>query len=319
MTIEELRAEYRSAVVGPKLYGEIRGAVLPVARRYPPIPLYTGKESGGWDDGAFDDLTHRVMERLLASGHAELRDALDRATSVVGFRMIVSGKVAQALHRGDGLHTVVDNLVRRGKPLLAQPPFGRRGAGYQLLDKEVENRSPVDAELREAALRAALVPIEPWRPMSRASRLYTTERLQDVLTAMANALPCVFSLRDLDRVLSLILTSRLPGVPERTDERAQETDSALDPADQLIATQHVETITAALDADDKILLRGKLSNRSDAEMAGVLRCSRQTIDIRKKRLVTRLQQLLRDADGHLLDTVVEQLALALATERMAGG
>ena len=316
MTLAELVDEYRQVGIGPRILGQVREVVRAVARGYDPT-IYGA--SAGWDEG-LDDLVQEFGLEVLV-GQGQLDYAILMATDHQHFRRLLARQVRYLLARRRR-RTIVDNLIDRAHRLAATPPFrllGQRSQwSYTLVGKEVVAGRVSEAAARSVAARFAELPIIRAEPMMRAPAVYSETSLRTILAELAAAVPCAVGAGDLDRVLSLLLTSWLPCFLKEAEATvANAAAEGMSAEDLAIVEEATMAILSGCERGQLEVLRLKLAGHSDEHIAETLGLSRPTISKRKRAAMGRLEQGLSGLDQPLRLAVLDQLGMRL--EAPAGG
>ncbi len=316
MTLAELVDEYRQVGIGPRILLQVREVVRAVARGYDPT-IYGA--SAGWDEG-LDDLVQEFGLEVLV-GQGQLDYAILMATDHQHFRRLLARQVRYLLARRRR-RTIVDNLIDRAHRLAATPPFRllgqRRQWSYTLVGKEVVAGRVSEAAARSVAARFAELPIIRAEPMLRAPAVYSEASLRTILAELAAAVPCAVGAGDLDRVLSLLLTSWLPCFLKEAEATvANAAAEGLSAEDLAIVEEATMAILSGCERGQLEVLRLKLAGHSDEHIAETLGLSRPTVSKRKRAAMGRLEQCLSGLDQPLRIAVLDQLGVRL--EAPAGG
>jgi hypothetical protein len=309
MTLGELRDEYRATRIGPKILAEVSGVVRQVVRRYDP-EVYAG--SASWDDGE-EDVVQSVVEDLLLR-EAQLDYLMATALRLEDFRNLLRFQVRRYMAR-TRRRSVIDNLLDRAKELLREPPFETDGSGesirYRLSGSSVERREATDEEILVAARSAAHVPRIPFAAHDRAPIVYSREALTTVVQAVASGLTTWLSLRDLARVLELVLTDWVASFLYELEGDIRPS-AILRPDEEMMAKQASDQILEQCSDQQLLLLRDKLENIADQDIAQALGLSRPTVIARKRELFEVMQAALADLPEHVQSSAMDRVALHLA-------
>lgn len=310
MSLDRLRREYQAEGIGPLIYAEVVAIVRSAVGRYDPV-VYG--RAASWDRGAIDDLVQEVVVgRLLGEG--QLDYVFLQAQDLDHLRALLVLQVRRTLLR-TRTRTVVDNLLDRAKLLAQDSPFEFRVApgsrwAFRLggaPDQDVSGRS----FLGEAARAVQPFPRVPHMSGERAPIVYTNETLTLVMRTVAQVAGGWVSVKDLDEILRNVLTPWIPSVLEQA-EGDHQSDSKPSPADELLARHASDRIVDALDEDRRTILRMKLIDASDAEVAVALGISRPTVANRKHEVFDRIRQELEDVPVELHDLALDWLFMRLA-------
>jgi hypothetical protein len=314
VTLEELADEYRQVGIGPRILGQVREVVRAVARGYDPT-IYGA--SASWDEG-LDDLVQEFGLEVLV-GQGQLDYAMLVAADHQHFRRLLARQVRYLLARRRR-RTIVDNLIDRAHRLAATPPFrllGQRSQwSYTLVGKEVVAGRVSEAAARSVAARFAELPIIRAEPMLRAPAVYSEASLRTILAELAAAVPCAVGAGDLDRVLSLLLTSWLPCFLKEAEATvANAAAEGLSAEDLAIVEEATMAILTGCESGQLEILRLKLAGRSDEHIAESLGLSRPTVSKRKRAAMGRLEDSLTGLDQPLRLAVLDELGVRLEAAR----
>src|SRR5436853_4069938 len=279
MTLAELRDEYRSVRIGPKILGEVRAVVQRVVRRYD-SQVYG--RAASWADAEEDIVQSVILYVLLREG--QLDYLMSTAQELGEFEALLTFQVRRYLAR-QRRRTVIDNLLDRAKELLQVDPFATTGtasaARHGLLGVAVEGRDPTDEELLVAARSAALIPRVRFSGQDRAPVVYARDDLETLLRAVAVALPTSFSLHNLARVFELVLTDWVAGFLYDFEEVQASVSASLTPEEEMMAAEATKDILERCTSEHLLVLRRKLENVADQAIADELGISRPTVIARK--------------------------------------
>jgi hypothetical protein len=315
MTLGELRVEYASVRVGPKILAEVAQAVRQISRRYDP-QIYGS--AARWEDAEGDLIQSVVLHVLLEEG--QLDYLMATSVQLDDFQHLLRFQVRRYLAR-QRRRTVVDNVVDRAKKLL-QTGFETLGKGsaarFRLPSSAVELREPTEDELVSAARSAALVPRSRFSAHERAPAVYTRETLELVLLSVANSLPAAFSLGDLAKILELVLTDWVASFLYDFEEAQGEASKTLNPEEEAMVEAAAKELLEQSAPDHLLVLRRKLENVPDQSIADELGVSRPTVIARKKEVLDTLARALEEIPEHIHMSVMDRIAAKLATLRPGG-
>ena len=307
MSIQELQLEYEREGIGEGILGILDGLVRNVARSYDPR-VYGGAAS--WAE-AHDDLLHSfVVDVLLEQGQLEY--ALFVAGSVEHFKNILGRQLRFFLARGRR-RTVVDNLLDRCKEITAKAPFQqaaeKRAWSYALEDQAPGDRRATPDLLAQVAGELAGIPVQEPSVSERASQVYLTPDLIELLRRVASSLECWVSARDLDDLFRQMLTPWLPSFLG-TDEGALaiQPAKALSAEQEDMARQAAEAICGAGSATELKVLGMKIGDVSDSVIGRRLGVSRPTVIKHKKRILGKVEAELTGLDEASQSRAIELLA-----------
>jgi DNA-binding NarL/FixJ family response regulator len=317
MTIAELRAEYESLRIGPKMLAEVRNVVQATVRRYDP-QIYG--RAASWDDAEEDLVQSVVLDLLLGEG--QLDYLMATAVELSDFQNILTFQVRRYLAR-QRRRTVIDNLLDRAKEVLKEHPFETEGTGraarHSLTGATVEAREPRDEELMAAARSAALVPRVRFSDQDRAPIVYTRADFARLLRAVATSLPTSFTLHDLARILELVLTDWVAGFLHEFEEAHAKASASLGPEEELMVEETTREILQGCTREHLVVLRRKLENMPDQAIADELSISRPTVIARKREVLEKLRDAMGELPLSVQASVMDRVSGHLATVRLGGG
>ena len=302
MTLHELRGEYQSVRIGPRIWALVLEMTGIVARRYPPRVYNHGEP---WSYESVQDLAQQVvLDRLL--GEAQLDYLFDQATSIESWRRLLALQIRRTLaHRRR--KTVVDRLLARVRRLAQEPPFRLHTAGRSVWFSGA-NFLGSPADLSDSSISHLtnavrdLPQLAASKSASRASMIYTTADLRLLLERVVREAGAVRE-RDLARVFENLLTSWLPTFlqdPEGDYPSEEPTPEAAAEDAQMRAA--VEAFAHDLNEPEKWILLGKSQGIADGDIAERLGRSRPWVAQRKHGVLERLATELMsqfEADLHV--------------------
>ncbi len=311
MNFGDLRTEFRESRVGHLIYSEVRGLAEAIVSKYNPKVYLRAPR---WQDGIEDFVQEFITTVLLEEGQIDY--VMVVAGSLDDFRSLIARQMRRLLARRRR-RTVVDNLLDRCKAIVREPPFSFEVSGtswkYDLSSAPAKSNQADSLALKNAAIDLSLFPVVRSDSSERAPTVYTSDTLREILVSTARTLGVRVSSRDLDTIFSQALTFLLPS-DLSTDEGVfeQAVSAELDPEEESIVRDGVRVLLESLSADEKLILRMKLSDRSDTEIASAAGVSRPTIDKRKKRALESLEFALADLPARLQSAVLERVSIELA-------
>jgi len=315
VTLRELRAEYDSAKIGPKIWGLVLESARAVSRRYP-TDVYNNAEP--WSDDSVADLAQEVvLERLL--GEAQLQYLFNQATDLESWRRLLSFQVRRTLIRRRRA-TVLDTLLSRIRRLGREPPLRLETFGSKLwIVGEDPEGGLVDLEPSAVTRLAGSVRHIPQlvadQRASRASMVYRTTDLQTLLATVLEEVGAI-SESDLASVLELLLTSWIPTFLEDSEQvlgRDAEGDGPVEMLEKSEMRSVIETFAASLSEAEQEILLSKSQGVPDAEIAGRLGRSRPWVAQRKQLVLDRVgNELMRGLEGPQQTGAMETLLVAIS-------
>ena len=316
MTLHELKAEYQSVRIGPRIWALVLEMTGAIAWRYPPRVYNHGEP---WSDESVQDLAQQVvLDRLL--GEAQLEYLFDQATSLESWRRLLSLQVRRTLaHRRR--KTVVDRLLARVRRLARTPPLDTLTVGRMVWVSGADFAGSLvdlsDSKIAHLANSVRDVPqLVASRRSSRSSMIYTTPDLRLLLERVLDEVGAV-SERDLARVFEILLTSWLPTFlqdPESDYPSAEPTPEAA--AEDAQMRSAVETFARGLSEPERWILLAKSQGIADRDIAARLERSRPWVAQRKHGVLERLATDLMtqfDDDRHLpaMEELLARISLSL--------
>lgn len=283
-----LQAEFNDRGIGPDLLAEVRRSARITAPRYVATKY---SAIGNWTHGIDDLVQDIVHDSLLRDGQAEYM--LEVSATLEDFRRLLNRQTQRVLAR-HRRRTVIDALLDRARPLLAAAPFAtddRSGApAFRLASEAVEIRAAALPELTSAADAVSDIPTIPQRG-DRATMVYRSADLAEALQRIASSLPCVFTIRELDRILEFVLTPFLPSVLDLVTG-FQDDDAAGIRCGAVEAAAIAETLTT----DEAIVLALKAAGVADQAVATSTGVSRPTAARTKQRAFHKVRAVLAGTD-----------------------
>lgn len=290
-----ITSEFRQRGVGPLMMDEVREIAYLLVPKYN-AAVYS--EIGNWRHG-FDDLVQDVVADSLL-GEQQAAYLIETSKSIDEFRRLLTFQVKRRLARRR-TRTVIDNLLRRARPILDEPPFRRSERHLQatyLLDGELrEERAATFRELQSASAAIRSIPQTTSSSRDRAPIVYTSADLAGVLVRIGEVLPNAFTIGELDRILRLTLPHLLPGVLDLDKYLEVDADDAAAASGSSGAVVARELL-GQLDRDQLFILASKLAGLSDVVVADQLGVSRRTAGNRKRVVYSTLE----DSLGPLVDS-----------------
>lgn len=313
MTLDDLRAEHARETIGALIYGEVATLVRQVASGYSP-QVYA--RVSNWDAGFEDLLQEVILERLLGEGQLAYAFTVD--ADLAHWRALIVRQIKRTLAKRR-TRSVVDNILDRADEILSRPPFASAGTGRTVQHwkdgSSPEDRLPTEEEIRAATLAASGVPITRGHGDERAPMVYSTAALEMFLLEVASALPCKFSKTDLDRILRNLLTQWLASDLVDIESALQLPTESLAPEELAEVNDIATRVLESTDLQGRIILRAKLNDVSDGDIAVRLGVSRPTVASRKAALLERLRAELEGQSKESADAVVMRIAALLAEPR----
>jgi RNA polymerase sigma factor (sigma-70 family) len=314
MDIEALVAEYRSVGIGPLILGEVRELARSVVRSYDPV-VYG--RVWRWDEGIDDLVQEFCLEVLIERG--QLDYAVLTAADRQHFRRLIARQIRHLLARRR-CRTIVDNLLDRSRGLVSAAPFRllsqRRSWSYTLKGKEPAPGRATDAELDDIAARLAGLPKLGAGKSDRAPIIYSTDSLRTLLELAADTVESAVRVADLDRILSSLLTSWLPGFLQESEGAANRPDTGVVSSEErAIARELSEGMADSCTPVQLEVLRLKLAGGSDREIAKEMGISRPTVAKRRVEVMSMLTEALTGVSDATHALILERLEAVLNSRR----
>ena len=312
MSFGALRDEFDSQVIGPGILREVRRACSSQVRRYPPS-VYA--RAPGWSAEVLDDLVQDVITgRLL--GERQLVYLFDVARDVESWRALLVRQVRISLARRR-VRTVVDNLLDRARRFLrgadeVETVAASGGEVFRALDTDLVYRPLTGDEVRAVAERARIVPRRVPGRSDRAPAVYSADGLEALLRIAVRYAPAGVTVRDLGRILEVVLTDWVPAVLEQDDGEFRRPSTDPTPEQMMEVRVIARGVVSGLTTDESEILRGRLAGLTDVEVAKRLGISRPTLGKRRNVLFDRIRAdasgFDERAQGHFLDEIALRIA-----------
>lgn len=314
MTLHKLRREYETSTIGPAILEEVRRACAAQARRYPPA-VYARSHS--WSGDTVDELVQDVVvERLL--GEQQLAYLFDASADFSHWRALLTRQVKITLARRR-VRTVVDNLLERA---------GRRMAGSEEVEtitfsgnkvfRRVGAQAPyhplADDEVRRVAERVRALPRRRPGRGERAPSVYSGDGLATLLNMVLREAPGGVAVRDLGRILEFVLTDWVPAVLEIEEEDIGSGPSDMEPGEAVEVKMLASQIVSGLSEEETQILLGYLAGLPYNEVAGRVGVSTPTLIKRRHALLDRIRAAAGDLDEVAQERLMDEIALAAATQ-----
>jgi hypothetical protein len=307
MTIDELRDEYERDTVGQAITAFVADCVRRAVQTYDPA-VYA--DSGSWDDSAREDVVQDVLaDQFLRDGQVHYIFAI--AETAEDLRRLVGRQVRRALARRRR-RTVVDQLLSRSRSILDSQHVGgeRDGKPVWAVDGASLNAAtPSHSEIRRAGANVRSLKRVRSDASERAPMVYDTPTLEILLRSVLRELTGPISLGQLDVVFHEVLTGWVPGVLDKSSDTTSVASLGLGPDEELVVTDVADRLYAALDDDDRVVLRMKLAGQSDGDLAQALRVSRPTAAKRKAHAWATVGEYVKDLPERQRQAVIDALTL----------
>lgn len=306
MNLPELRYEYENETIGPAILTAVRRACASRARRYPPA-VYA--RSATWNDDAIDDLVQDVItDRLL--GERQLDYLFDVGRTIDAWRALLDRQVRITLARRR-VRTVVDNLLDRARRLLDRDDSIQRSTVFKRALYSQRGSAATYLPLTDEVIRRVVedVRVVPRQIPGRGERspsVYSKRNLEALLRTVLRHAPGGITVRDLGRILELVLTDWVPAVLEQDEgsagvvvENPGEIESAREVARQMVSEWS--------DSEANIV-RGLLAGLPYIEIARRISVSRPTVIKRQRALMDGLRAAAEDFGEIGQKALIEEVA-----------
>ena len=275
MNLPELRYEYENETIGPAILTAVRRACASRARRYPPT-VYA--RSAAWSDDAIEDLVQDVIaDRLL--GEHQLDYLFDVARTIDAWRALLDRQVRITLARRR-VRTVVDNLLDRARRVLDRDGLVQRStvskrAVYSIRESGTAYRPLTEEELRQVVEDVRVVPRQKPGGGERAPSVYSKRNLEALLRTVLGHAPGGVAVRDLGRILEMVLTDWVPAVLEQDEGSVGVVVE--DPAEIESAREVARQMVSGWSDGEASVVRGLLAGLPYIEIARRVSVSRPTV------------------------------------------
>ena len=317
MSFADLRSEYEREVIGFAILAEVRRACSSRARRYPPA-VYA--RSATWNDDAVDDLVQDVITHRLL-GERQLDYLFDVGRTIDTWRALLDRQVRITLARRR-VRTVVDNLLDRAKRLLdrddsVQTSTVAKRAVYSLRGTGASYLPLTDETIRRVVEDVRVVPRQPPGREDRAPTVYSKRNFNALLRTVLRHTPGGIAVRDLGRILELVLTDWVPAVLEQDEgsigavvENPGEVESAREEARQMVS---------GWSDDEAAMVSGLLAGLPYVEIARRVSVSRPTVIKRQRVLLDRLRTVAEGFGEIGQKAFVDEVATSVVEREAARG
>ena len=309
MSFSDLRREYEREVIGFAILAEVRRACAARARKYPPA-VYA--RSASWNDDAIDDLVQDVITHRLL-GERQLDYLFDVGRTIDAWRALLDRQVRITLARRR-VRTVVDNLLDRAKKVLDRDGAVQRStvskrALYSLRGSGATYLPLSDEAIRRVVEDVRVVPRQTPGRAQRAPTVYSKRNLEALLRTVLRRAPGGVTVRDLGRILELVLTDWVPAVLEQDEgsvgmvvEDPGEIESAREVARQMVSEWS---------DDEASIVRGLLAGLPYIEIARRVSVSRPTVIKRQRVLMDGLRAAAEDFGEIGQKALIEEVAISV--------
>lgn len=311
MSLGALRREFEAQVIGSGILREVRRACSSQVRRYPP-QVYA-RESV-WSEEAREDLAQDVItQRLL--GERQLDYLFDVARDIESWRALLVRQVRITLARRR-VRTVVDNLLDRARRIIRgsdeiETVTTRAGVVFGARGTALVYRPLTDEEVRAVAEQARLVPRRAPGRSDRAPSVYPARSLEVLLGIVVRGAPGGVTVRDLGRILEIVLTDWVPAVLEEDDGGHRRLSAELAPEQLMEVTGIARRVVSDLSNEESEILRARLVGLPDVDVAKRLGISRPTLGKRRNALFDRIRACVSGFDEQEQDRFLDAVALGI--------
>lgn len=307
MTLEELRHEYETDLVGPGIYTRVTDLVERMLRTRDPA-IYAGGVHDFRD--ALPDVTHDFVIDVLIK-ERQIDYVMSIAGDLGSFDRLVNRQLRRYLAR-TRVRTVIDNLMDRSMEILRETPFitHGQGEGERFTLGSLTEGPPGQKEMWRAIVLAQGVRKTPASAHKRAPRIFDTDSLTAVLSIFLAEATCLVSRRDLHDFFEYLLTPWLPTFLE--EDAGERPGPMLAPDEEAVVKEVAEQLVEGMSTEDRLIFQFKFANVADKELASVLGMSRQSTAPRKKALYERISDKVSGLDPHLQHAVLAETNLMIA-------
>lgn len=321
MILADLREEYTSVVIGPKIWGLVLELSGITSRRYPP-GIYNHGEP--WSEASTENLAQEVvLERLL--NESQLEYLFDQAVDLDSWRRLLTLQIKRTLSRRRK-KTVTDRVLSRVRRLGREPPFRLETLGSRVWILRDDARGEF-VELNASSISRLVSSVRHIPQLvadqraSRESMVYRRNDLNMLLEVVLGEVGAINE-SDMARVLELLLTSWLPTFLE-DDEQLLEHDSEREgPVESLESSEMrsmIQTFAASLSETEQQILLSKSQGVPDAEIARSLGRSRPWVAQQKQVVLDRVgTELMSELEGLQQTEAMETLLIAISDSLAEG-
>ncbi len=315
MSFKGLRSEYEREVIGFAILAEVRRACSSRARRYPPI-VYA--RSATWNDDAIDDLIQDVITHRLL-GERQLDYLFDVGRTIDAWRALLDRQVRITLARRR-VRTVVDNLLDRAKRLLDRDDsvqtstVTKRAAVYSLRGTGASYVPLTDETIRRVVEDVRVVPRQIPGREERAPTVYSKRNLDALLRTVLRHAPGGIAVRDLGRILELVLTDWVPAVLEQDEGLIAAVVE--DPGEIASAREVARRMVSGWSDDEATIVSGLLAGLPYVEIARRVSVSRPTVIKRQRVLMDSLRAAAEDFEEIGQRALIDEVATSVVERRV---
>lgn len=317
MNFLTLRSEYEREVIGGAILTEVRRACVSRARRYPPA-VYA--RSATWNDDAIDDLVQDVITHRLL-GERQLDYLFDVGRTIEAWRALLDRQVRITLARRR-VRTVVDNLLDRAKSLLDRNDSIHRStvskrALYSPRGSEATYLPLTDEVIRRVVEDVRVVPRQAPGRGDRAPSVYSKRNLEALLQTVLRHAPGGVTVRDLGRILELVLTDWVPAVLEHDEGSAAVVIE--DPGEAEYAREVARRMVSEWSDDEAAIVHGLLAGLPYIEIARRVSVSRPTVIKRQRSLMAGLRSAAEEFGETGQNALIEEVAISVVEREASDG
>jgi len=302
MNFDDLLREFHSEVIGEGILSLVENVVdviLSSSARF----RYIDRD---------DALQGFVCDSLLGGGQLTYAFDVSRETGHLRALLIKQFRRYLATNRKK---TVVDNLLERCQVRSQNPPFTRFDRpsewAFSITGKDLRPDSMVSRKVQEIA--AEISPSYHFTDAGdreRAPVLLSDSDLGRLMLKMAEAMECEVGRSDLRRLFQLAFTSFIPSFlssDEAGNAALKSRSPGYSPEDDVTVEKLTAEVLAALDGEDRKILRFKLEDVSDEVVSRTLGVSRPTLAKRKHAVFQKIRERVENLPESIQNSVVEAL------------
>ena len=162
------------------------------------------------------------------------------------------------------------------------------------------------------AERARIVPHRPPESGERAPTVYSEHGMKTLLEVILHHTPGGVTMRDLGRILELVLTDWVPAVLELDEAGDGPRAAVLSPEETVEMMAISSELLSSMSEEEAEILRGRLAGLSDTEVARWIGVSRPTLIKRRHVLIERIRAASKHLAAHSQERLMDEIALAIA-------
>lgn len=317
MSMARLRREYELEVIGSSILAEVRRACRSRALKYPPT-IYA--RSASWNKDAIDDLVQDVITHRLL-GERQINYLFDVAKTTGVWWALLDRQVRITLARRR-VRTVVDNLLDRAKKLLDSEDtivkyMHSKRAVFSQRASEAMYEPLTDETILRIVEDVRVVPRQTPGRGDRAPTVYSKRNLRVLLLTVLDHAPNGVTIRDLGRVLELVLTDWVPAILEHYEGSLAAVVN--DPGELAAAREIARKTVSGWSDEETTIVRGLLAGLPYVEIARQASVSRPTVIKRQRNLMNRLRDAAEEFDEIGQQALMEEVASSVMERGVTHG